>query len=52
VKNAHKAAVSVVAYDDDNNRFITGGFDKKVKLFNFDGTIVFEIGGFRYYFFI
>jgi hypothetical protein len=28
-------------------RFITGGFDKKVKIWNWDGTVVFEIGGFR-----
>ncbi|PRP83851.1 hypothetical protein PROFUN_08882 [Planoprotostelium fungivorum] len=46
ISNAHKAAVSVMTADEDNNRFITGGFDKKVKIWNWDGTVVFEIGGF------
>lgn len=58
IPHAHKAAVSVITYDEENERFLTGGmcelvsnifigFDKKVKVWNLDGTTVFEIGGFR-----
>lgn len=46
IPKAHKATISVIAHDPDNSRFITGGFDKRVKVWNNDGTIVYEISGF------
>jgi WD40 repeat protein len=46
IQKAHKAAISVIAYDQDNSRFLSGGFDKKVKIWNQDGTIVSELAGF------
>jgi WD40 repeat protein len=47
IPNAHHAAVSVIAYDDDSQRIISGGFDKRVKIWNQDGTVIFDVEGFK-----
>jgi WD40 repeat protein len=47
INKAHKATVSAISYDRDNTRIISGSFDKTVKIWNLDGSLIFEIGGFQ-----
>lgn len=46
INKAHKATVSAISYDRDNTRIISGSFDKSVKIWNLDGSMIFVIDGF------